>query len=133
MNELLARNETLKIVEPALIFTVKDAAGAGLKKNFIAAMYRQGHQRAGRAHLPGFGFINPNFSTCPRRNANCHLNTETWAVMLPKATFPTLPSHEGPAADACTLVDNTRQTAWTWRGQGYRRRQPSYETATPYH
>jgi len=39
--------------------------------------------------------------------------------LSPKTTFPTLPSHEGPAADACTHVGNTRQTTWTWRGQGY--------------
>ena len=31
----------------------------------------------------------------------------------PKATFPTLSSHEGPAADACTLIGNTRHIAWT--------------------
>jgi len=45
--------------------------------------------------------------------------------LSPKTTFPTLPSHEGPAADACTHVGNTRQTTWTWRGQGdiaYQRR-----------
>jgi len=73
----------------------------------------------------------PKPSACTWRNANRRQNTDTQAVLFPEETFPTLPSHECPAADACTLVDNTRQTDWTWRGQGYRRRQPAYETATP--
>jgi len=46
--------------------------------------------------------------------ANCKLSPEFehLAVLFPETTFSTLPCHEGPAADACTLVGYTRQTAW---------------------
>jgi guanylate cyclase len=63
--------------------------------------------------------------TCPRRIANYRLNTGTWTVVFPKATFSTLPCHEKPAGVTCPSVDNTRKTPWTWRGLGYHRRQPS--------
>ena len=67
------------------------------------------------------------------RKPNYHLNTETKADLFQETTSPTLPCHEDPAADVCTLVDNSRQTPGSWWSQGYRRRQPSYETATPDH
>ena len=60
--------------------------------------------------------------TCRWRNPNYRLNTEIKAVLFQETTSPTLPCHEGPAADACTLVDNAGPTAWTWRCQGDRRR-----------
>jgi hypothetical protein len=65
---------------------------------------------------------------CPWRYVNYRVNTDTYPVLLPKATCPTLPSHEGSAADSCTLVDNTCQTPGTWRGQG-----PSSSTPTQSH
>jgi hypothetical protein len=76
---------------------------------------------------------NWNYRTCPWRNANYRRSIDNYPDLFRVTIFPTLPSHEEPAADACTLVGNNRQTAWTRRGQGDRRRQPSHETATPDH
>ena len=67
----------------------------------------------------------PAIATCGWQNVNYRLITETKADLSPTASFPTLPCHEGTDADACALVGNTRQIAWTWRGQGHCRRQPS--------
>ena len=55
--------------------------------------------------------------SCCWRIANYRLNTGTWTVLFLKATFSTLPCHEGPAADSRTPFDNTGQTPGTWRAK----------------
>ncbi len=59
--------------------------------------------------------------TCRWRNPNYRLNTVFMAVLFRETTSPTLSCHEGPRADGCTMVDNTRQTAWTWGCKSLRR------------